>query len=72
MPPPASAAWRAHCGRRGEVARRVYFLPHLDTCLTHGRGALQVTAGMEIGNSLFDAKGAEIVPKLIEKAKAKG
>lgn len=27
---------------------------------------------MPIGNSLFDAAGAEIVPKLMEKAKAKG
>jgi phosphoglycerate kinase len=32
---------------------------------------LKVLSGMEIGNSLFDPKGAQIVPKLIEKAKAK-
>ena len=48
------------------------FFLSMDMSLTHGRGALQVTEGMEIGNSLFDAKGAEIVPKLMEKAKAKG
>ena len=33
---------------------------------------LKVSEGMEIGKSLYDAKGAEIVPKLIAKAKAKG
>jgi len=33
---------------------------------------LKVGFGMEIGNSLFDKKGAELVPKLMEKAKAKG
>lgn len=33
---------------------------------------LKVAFGMEIGNSLFDKKGAELVPKLMEKAKAKG
>ena len=32
---------------------------------------LKVLNGMQIGDSLFDSKGAEIVPKLIEKAKAK-
>ena len=32
---------------------------------------LKVLHGMEIGTSLFDAKGAEIVPKVMEKAKAK-
>jgi len=33
---------------------------------------LKVCFGMEIGKSLFDAKGAELAPKLLEKAKAKG
>jgi len=33
---------------------------------------LKVGFGMEIGNSLFDKKGAELVPTLLEKAKAKG
>jgi phosphoglycerate kinase len=32
----------------------------------------KVIDNMPIGNSLFDAAGAEIVPKLMEKAKAKG
>ena len=32
----------------------------------------KVLANMEIGSSLFDADGAQIVPKLMEKAKAKG
>lgn len=32
---------------------------------------LKTTSGMKIGNSLFDAAGAEIVPKLMEKAKQK-
>ena len=32
----------------------------------------KVLADMEIGSSLFDADGAQIVPKLMEKAKAKG
>ena len=33
---------------------------------------MKVGFGMEIGKSLFDKKGAELVPKLLEKAKAKG
>lgn len=33
---------------------------------------LNVINGMEIGDSLFDADGAKIVPELMEKAKAKG
>lgn len=33
---------------------------------------LKIGFNMEIGNSLFDKKGAELVPKLMEKAKAKG
>jgi len=33
---------------------------------------LKVCFGMEIGNSLFDKSGAELAPKLMEKAKAKG
>merc|ERR1712042_271362 len=33
---------------------------------------LKVLANMEIGSSLFDEDGAKIVPKLMEKAKAKG
>ena len=33
---------------------------------------LKVVYNVEIGNSLFDASGAEIAPKLLEKAKAKG
>mmetsp|Transcript_72160 Transcript_72160/g.155885 ORF Transcript_72160/g.155885 Transcript_72160/m.155885 type:complete len:419 (+) Transcript_72160:58-1314(+) len=33
---------------------------------------LKVGYGMEIGKSLFDKNGAELVPKLLEKAKAKG
>jgi len=33
---------------------------------------LKVSEGMAIGKSLFDKKGAELVPKLMEKAKAKG
>jgi len=33
---------------------------------------LKVGFGMEIGKSLYDEKGAELVPKLLEKAKAKG
>ena len=33
---------------------------------------LKVSQGMAIGNSLFDKKGAEMVPRLLEKAKAKG
>ena len=33
---------------------------------------LKVSQGMAIGSSLFDKKGAEMVPRLIEKAKAKG
>lgn len=33
---------------------------------------LKVLNGMAIGDSLFDKDGAEIVPKLMEKAKAKG
>lgn len=32
----------------------------------------KVLDGMEIGNSLFDPAGAEIIPELMEKAKAKG
>ena len=32
----------------------------------------KVLEGMEIGDSLFDAEGAKIVPELAEKAKAKG
>ena len=32
----------------------------------------KVLANMEIGSSLFDAAGAQIVQKLMEKAKAKG
>ena len=32
----------------------------------------KVLANMEIGSSLFDEDGAKIVPKLMEKAKAKG
>jgi phosphoglycerate kinase len=32
---------------------------------------LKITDNMAIGNSLFDAEGAKIVPKLMEKAKAK-
>ena len=32
----------------------------------------QVGFGMPIGKSLFDKKGADLVPKLLEKAKAKG
>jgi phosphoglycerate kinase len=32
----------------------------------------KVTQGMEIGNSLFDAEGAKLVPELVAKAKAKG
>merc|ERR1712110_72802 len=33
---------------------------------------LKVTAGMEIGTSLYDEEGAKIVPDIMEKAKAKG
>jgi len=33
---------------------------------------LKVTEGVEIGESLFDEAGAELVPKLLEKAKANG
>ncbi len=33
---------------------------------------LKTLNGTEIGNSIFDPKGAEIVPKIMEKAKAKG
>lgn len=33
---------------------------------------LKVSEGMAIGKSLFDKNGAELVPKLMEKAKAKG
>ena len=33
---------------------------------------LKVSQGMAIGSSLFDKKGAEMVPRPIEKAKAKG
>lgn len=33
---------------------------------------LKIANGMSIGKSLFDKKGAELVPKLMEKAKAKG
>lgn len=33
---------------------------------------LKTCFGMEIGKSLFDAKGAELAPGLLEKAKAKG
>ena len=33
---------------------------------------LKVTEGVEIANSLFDKAGAELVPKLLEKAKQKG
>ena len=33
---------------------------------------LKVTEDMPIGDSLFDPEGAKIVPKLMEKAKAKG
>jgi phosphoglycerate kinase len=33
---------------------------------------LKVLNGMEIGDSLYDAAGAEIIPDLMEKAKAKG
>jgi len=33
---------------------------------------LKVSQGMAIGSSLFDKKGAEMVPRLLEKAKAKG
>src|SRR5271163_1439500 len=32
---------------------------------------LKVLSNMEIGTSLFDPKGAEIVPRVMEKAKAK-
>merc|ERR1719194_211323 len=32
---------------------------------------LKVSQGMPIGSSLFDKKGAEMVPRLLEKAKAK-
>lgn len=32
----------------------------------------KVMDGMEIGNSLYDAEGAKIIPELVEKAKAKG
>ena len=32
----------------------------------------KVISGMEIGDSLFDPAGAEIIPELMEKAKAKG
>jgi len=32
----------------------------------------KVIEGMEIGDSLFDAEGAKIIPELMEKAKAKG
>ncbi len=32
----------------------------------------KVLLGMEIGNSLFDAEGAKLVPELMEKAKARG
>jgi phosphoglycerate kinase len=32
----------------------------------------KVTQGMEIGNSLFDAEGAKLVPELVAKAQAKG
>lgn len=33
---------------------------------------LKIGFGMEIGKSLFDKKGADLVPKLMDKAKAKG
>jgi len=33
---------------------------------------LKMCHGMEIGKSLFDKKGADLAPKLVEKAKAKG
>merc|ERR1719238_2623672 len=33
---------------------------------------MKVAYGMPIGKSLFDKKGADLVPKLMEKAKAKG
>ncbi|MGC1479071.1 MAG: phosphoglycerate kinase [Chthoniobacterales bacterium] len=33
---------------------------------------LSVTKGMKIGESLYDKEGAEIIPELLEKAKAKG
>ena len=33
---------------------------------------LKINDGMAIGKSLFDKNGAELVPKLMEKAKAKG
>ena len=33
---------------------------------------MKVGFGVEIGDSIFDEKGAEIVPQLLEKAKAKG
>ena len=33
---------------------------------------LKIIDGMEIGDSLFDPAGAEIIPELMEKAKAKG
>ncbi len=32
----------------------------------------KITQGMEIGNSLFDAEGAKLVPELVAKARAKG
>jgi len=32
---------------------------------------MKVLTGMTIGDSLFDAKGAEIVPRIAEKARAK-
>jgi phosphoglycerate kinase len=32
----------------------------------------KVLEGMEIGDSLFDAEGAKIIPELVEKAKARG
>ena len=33
---------------------------------------LKVTSSMKIGKSLYDEAGAQIVPKLMDKAKAKG
>jgi len=33
---------------------------------------LKISEGMQIGKSLFDSKGADLVPKLMEKAKTKG
>eukprot|EP00965_Chrysotila_dentata_P015771 521920-Pleurochrysis_carterae.AAC.1 len=64
LPPTA----RARHGQPSTPLVRIGFLASRRMAYTF----MKIAFGMQIGKSLFDKNGAELVPKLMEKAKAKG